>query len=778
MMQLSETEQRVLVEEALERFMRESYSLTQRAEVLASDAGFSRKHWSFLGELGLLALPFVEADGGLGGTLADVMSVMGMLGKGLVVEPYLPCVLLAGRLLSQSADASQKARWLGPLIAGELLAGLAHHERGRRFGEGIDTTRLVRNGEGWLLNGRKLMVSVPTSLDIVLVTARDEQGEVKIAIVPADAQSMSIRSYRTVDGQLAGEIEFADVQVTELLQLAEPEARLRDAMTYASAALCAEALGCMQALLDATVEYVKTRKQFGRPIGSFQVLKHRLVDALGHCEQAESLVLLAAHDAAADWAANVMAAKAFIGRYGVAVGHEAIQMHGGMGLTDELSVSHHHKRLTQISMLFGDSAVCTDRYIEMRDITDAAATSTALPFDALLSPKEQVFREEVRAFLDRELSVELRQAVRRQTISYPERDVAVAWQRKLQAQGWLAPLWPQEFGGTGWSAVQRFIFEYESALAGAPEQIPMGFRYVGPVIAHFGSDWQKQFFLPNMLASRHYWAQGFSEPGAGSDLASLRTTAELQGDHYVVNGTKMWTTHAHFANWLFCIARTSKSEKPQDGISFLLIALSSPGVSIKPIPLLAVDHEVNQVFLDNVRVPVSNLVGEAGRGWEYTKFLLEFERGGTVFCGRMRRQLLQAKELIAATAPELWQDRLFMHRLAALEHRLMAVELSEYRFAAATRSGAAPGTGGSLSKLLASELEKDITEFAMHAAGYAGLELEPRRPLHGCEAPAFPAFDLDLVVMPRYLNMRVASIYGGSSEIQREIISKHLLGLR
>jgi alkylation response protein AidB-like acyl-CoA dehydrogenase len=240
----------------------------------------------------------------------------------------------------------------------------------------------------------------------------------------------------------------------------------------------------------------------------------------------------------------------------------------------------------------------------------------------------------------------------------------------------------------------------------------------------------------------------------------------------------MWTTHAHYANWMFCLARTERTPKPQAGISFFLIELHSPGVRIERIPLLAHDHEVNQVFLDAVRVPAAHLVGEPGRGWEYAKFLLELERGGSFFCGRMRHEYALARELVSAIAPELWKDRVFAHRFAALDQRLMALELLEFRGARSMQQGKAPDVRGSLTKLLGSELQKDITELAMQAAGYGGAEMIPERPLAGPESPPLAGFDLEAVAMPRYLNMRVASIYGGSSEIQREILGKHVLGLR
>jgi len=461
----------------------------------------------------------------------------------------------------------------------------------------------------------------------------------------------------------------------------------------------------------------------------------------------------------------------------VRLGHEAIQMHGGMGLSDELAVSHYHKRIVCNSIKLGDRDRHTADFLGTAAFSDPRAPSSALGLADLLTSQEQVFRTEVGNFLATALDEELRTAVRRQTCTYLDKDLMVAWQRRLNEKGWLAPLWPAELGGTGWTPVERFLFEYECGVAGAPERVPMGFRYVGPVIARFGSEWQKSFFLPRMLAGEHYWAQGFSEPGAGSDLAAIRTAAVREGDHFVVNGTKLWTTHAHFANWLFCIVRTEQTARAQEGISFLLIDLTSPGIRVEPIRLLAVDHEVNQIFFDDVRVPVSNLVGEVGRGWQYAKYLLELERGGSAFSGRVRFEFSAVKTLIAQTAPERWQDKAFAERLAELEYRLLALEMLELRLAKSV-SREPGGAGGSMTKLIASELQKDITEAGMQVAGFAGLELEPARPLPDPAAIGFPGIDLQLVAMPRYLNTRAASIFGGSSEIQREIIARQSLGLR
>lgn len=777
-MQLTPTEQQNMLETALARFIRESYSLSQRQAILATDQGFSEGNWDFLVELGLTGLPFGEEDGGYGGSLADVVAVMNQFGRGLMVEPFFPCVVVAGRLLAQTPDPTQKEQWLAPLIAGKALFGLAHCERGMGPGGPVSATRLGAAGDRFSLSGAKLLVPVPAALAGFLVTALDHQDRLRVCVLPVSTPGLEVRHYRCTDGQHMGELLLKDVVVSDqqILALPDPSRALDQVLTYADAALCGELVGIASALVETTLDYARTRRQFGRPIGSFQVIKHRLADCHAMLQQMTGMALLAGDDRNPDWPANVAAAKATIGACARHIGHEAIQMHGGMGLTDELTVSHYHKRLVTAAMLFSDDSACIRRFTGRADFSNDRLASSALPFDALLTPQAKALRAEVRAFLDRELTADLKTAVELQTVSFPEKDVAVTWQQKLNRRGWLAPLWPRDLGGTGWSPMERFVFEYETGVAGAPDQVPMGYRYVGPVIARFGSEWQKDFFLPKMLNSEHYWAQGFSEPGAGSDLAALKTTAKLDGNHYVINGSKMWTTHAHFANWLFCIARTEKTEKPQRGISFFLIDMNSPGIRVEPIPLLAVDHEVNQVFLDNVRVPVANLVGEPGQGWRYAKYLLELERGGTVFCGRLRREFNEVKKLINQSAPQLWDDDVLTHRLAQLEHRLMALEVFEFRNAA-TATDDARAVAGSMAKLLASELQKDITEMGAAVAGYGGLEMVQGRPLKTAIPEDFTGHDLELVAMPRYLNMRVASIYGGSSEIQREIIGKHALGL-
>lgn len=402
--------------------------------------------------------------------------------------------------------------------------------------------------------------------------------------------------------------------------------------------------------------------------------------------------------------------------------------------------------------------------------------------DLTFSAEERAFQADVREFLRAHLSDDLRRAATLTPTVFVEKDIALRWQSILHAKGWLAYFWPQEYGGAGWSPVKRYIFEAECARAGAPGLIPLGLKYVGPVIFTFGSHQQKSYFLPRILSGEDYWCQGYSEPGAGSDLAAIQTRAVRDGDHYIVNGTKIWTTHAHFANWMFTLVRTQTGGKPQDGISFLLIPMTAPGVRVTPIITLGLDHEVNQVFLDDVRVSVDNLVGQEGEGWRYAKFLLEFERGGGTVSGKLKSELAQARRAARqqqnADGQPLLDDPVIAEALDGLEIDIMALEMTELRVLSALEAGQNPGAQASMLKVLATEIEQRISEWALAVLGLNALPYDAARPLYGPrnEAPLIP--DHAVGVTARYLNKRAASIYGGSNEIQRDIIAKMVLGLR
>jgi alkylation response protein AidB-like acyl-CoA dehydrogenase len=382
------------------------------------------------------------------------------------------------------------------------------------------------------------------------------------------------------------------------------------------------------------------------------------------------------------------------------------------------------------------------------------------------------FRDEVRRFLDASLPEHLRIGARATTTVFAEPDIGREWQSILHRRGWLAYNWPREYGGTGWSPLERYIFEKECALASAPDLPALGLRLLAPVLHHFGSEGQKAHYLPRILDAEHYWCQGFSEPGSGSDLASLKTRAVRAGDEYIVNGSKIWTTHAQFATHMFCLVRTDATVKPQQGITFLLISMKQPGVTVRPIRSLAGDHEVNEVFLQDVRVPAHDRVGEEGQGWTIAKFLLEHERGGSCFAPRLLAEIARLRQAGGGDP-----DSMLSHRLARLELEAQALELTELRSLAQLERGERPGPQSSLAKLVASNLRQRIDALAVQSFGYAGLQLTEERPLYGASCPEPIVSKQAQVAMPRYLNSQAWTIFGGTDEIQKTIIARTVLQL-
>jgi len=407
--------------------------------------------------------------------------------------------------------------------------------------------------------------------------------------------------------------------------------------------------------------------------------------------------------------------------------------------------------------------------------------STSSHSELNFAPQEAAFREEVREFLRDNLPDRLRNGSRLTPTVFAEPEIGRQWQAILHAKGWLAYHWPREHGGTGWSPLRRYIFEKECALADAPGLPVLGLKLLAPVLYNYGTPAQQAHYLPKILSAEHYWCQGFSEPGAGSDLASLRTVATREGDHYLVNGTKLWTTHAHFADHIFCLVRTDSSVKPQQGITFLLVDMRQPGVQVRPLLTLAGDHEVNEVFLDNVRVPVADRVGAEGQGWAIAKFLLENERGGSCHAPRLLADIArlrsEAVQQPAGAHKTLLDDPLFMAELGRLELEAQALEVTELRILEQLGAGKRPGPQSSIVKLVASDLRRATDALAMSACGYGGLQLETRRPLYADDAPEPVHGKYAQVAAPRYLNSQAWAIFGGSNEIQRTIIAKTVLGL-
>jgi len=369
--------------------------------------------------------------------------------------------------------------------------------------------------------------------------------------------------------------------------------------------------------------------------------------------------------------------------------------------------------------------------------------------DLAFSPEERAFRDEVRTFIAQQLPDDIRRKV--QAGDSLDKDDHVRWHRILYARGWAAPNWPKDYGGPGWTVVQKHIFDEEIAYGWALRMLPFGLQMVAPVIMEFGNDAQRARYLPTILSGEEFWCQGYSEPGAGSDLASLQTRAERSGDTYLINGTKTWITAAQWADWIFVLARTDPQAKKQEGISFILVDMRSPGVTVRPIQTIDGGREINEVHLENVEVPLSNRVGDEGAGWTYAKFLLEHERTGTAGIAGCRQMLASLREVVRNAAPDHRLDE----RMALVEIELEALAFTELRTLAAESAGKRPGPESSILKIRGTEIQQALTELALDALG-------PYADDHAAK---------------KYFNFRKTSIYAGSNEIQKNIIAKRILKL-
>ena len=392
--------------------------------------------------------------------------------------------------------------------------------------------------------------------------------------------------------------------------------------------------------------------------------------------------------------------------------------------------------------------------------------------DLTYSPEETAFRNEVREWLAANLPADIRDKVTK--YQHLSREDFIRWHKILAAKGWAVPHWPEEWGGTGWNITQRYIFDDEFGLAGAPGLPPFGPSMCASVLLRFGTPAQKEKYLPRIREGDDFWVQGYSEPGAGSDLAAIKTRAERRGDHYLVNGQKTWTTLGHYGDWIFCLVRTDQSaEKRQEGISFLLMDMKTPGITVRPLILMDESHEVNEIFFDDVKVPLENLVHEENKGWTVAKYLLGHERMGSARVGASRRELVALRELAAAEEKNgrpLLEDARFRDRLSRVEIELTALELTSMRFLDKMRkTGQPPGADVSMLKIKGTEIQQAITELMMQAVG---PEAQPFAAVDGGAVDPFTSR-----LAPRYFNYRKTSIYAGSNEIQRNIIAKMTLGL-
>jgi alkylation response protein AidB-like acyl-CoA dehydrogenase len=746
----------------------------------------SQLRWNTMADFGWVGMTVPEAYGGSGQGLAEACVLAQSLGSVPIAENYALFVTVAAGFVEATASASQRADWLPKIAAGSMKLAPAHFEL--RGGRGVDPlidglqTRAVQHEGNWLIDGEKRPVAGDATH--YLISAKADSGIV-FFVVPRYANGLQIREVSAVDGGRVAILSLAQVKLEDSARLVDGQLKLFLAMhDRATVVACAEQVGSMQAALKATIEYTCTRQQFSQPLAANQVIRHRLADMSIACEEAQSMVQgaileieAADLDAKADEFALARAAslaRAKVSKLTLRVLEEAIQLHGGMGVTDELSIAHYLHRHLALDAWFGDSSWHLKRFAGSPERSSPAATGIGQ------DPTLMNFRDEVQRFLKAHLSDDLTLAARLNTSVFSEPSVSLAWQRKLHAQGWVAPAWPVEYGGTGWSLAKRWIFETELAQAGAPSLSPLGLRMAGPVIMQFGTLEQKSHYLPRLLAGDDYWCQGYSEPGSGSDLASLKMRAEMveangQEAGYRINGSKIWTSHAQHANRMFALVRTGDAQtRKQDGISFLLIDMSLPGITVRPILSASGDHEVNQVFFDDVMVPLSCRLGEEGQGWKIAKYLLEFERGGAITAGQLRAVLGEAKALFTKRSPSEYSLPEAI-QIASIEADIRALEMTELRIMSSLTVGQNPGSVSSMLKLRWSEIHQDITRLNLRLLGPDALMWEHQRPLH-LHHDETVLEDSLRPLTAGYLNARAFTIFGGTSEIQREIIARELLG--
>ena len=734
-----------------------------------TDADFDPAVWQQMVELGWAAILVPEDCDGLGLDLAAAAVVIEQLGRVVAPEPMLETAGFAVNVLIGTSASPSRDALLRDIAAGSRcpVVCAAQYQRGTSTG----LPRAQRRGSELVLAGSADCIALARSADSFIVAA-DDAGELLLCLLAADTAGVTVASRELADNTTHAQVTFADAALGEGAVIARGNAahaaleRAIDANHVLSAAYLG---GLMSQALDTTLDYLRTRKQFGRTIGSFQALQHRAVDMFIQRELARAVVADALIGfETPDTARRTVLATRAIYRATVAaraITREAIQMHGAIGFTYECDIGHYLNRAMVLSARQGSAAAQLRELGGLLSGTEDAndGLGGAVPAEPVdgdwNSLDDESFRHIVRAWFEAEYPGQLR---------YPPRrlhwDEIKPWYLQLSAKGWLAPSWPVEYGGMGLSPSKVLVFMEEQERWGVARAPDMGIVMIGPLLIQHGTEEQRAHYLPKILAGENVWCQGYSEPNSGSDLASLQCEAVLDGDEFVVNGQKTWTTMAQHATHIFLLVRTEKSVKQQAGISFLLADVSSPGITIRPIRNLAGDEEFCEVFFDNVRVPAGNIVGEMNNGWRIAKALLSFER---IFLGspKQSQYALQRLESIAA-GRGLFNDPGFLDRYTRLKLDTLDLESVYATYAQIVRDGGTLGPDVSMLKVWATETFARLTELMLEAAGELGAE---RGDLE------FGAGKAN--ILSQFYNSRPATIYGGSNEIQRNILAKNVLDL-
>jgi alkylation response protein AidB-like acyl-CoA dehydrogenase len=736
------------VREGAQRFAAANFGPARRKALRETADGFDRDALKKSADDGWLAIT-VDADhGGAGQGLQEACLVAEAFGRELAPVPAASVIasLKALEFFGNAAESIRAAATAGDSLLSPVLCN------------GKASINATRSGAGYRLSGLAKGVCDPASAAVFLVECNLE-GSPALALVARDAAGVSIVSRRIADGGSGGEIKVTDASVDAGLVLAGEAAaaclaQLRMQISVLSAA---ELIGIMEVVLARTVEHLKTRQQFGRPLGSFQSLQFRMADVHSAVSLSRALTYEAARLADAGAAAAGLTASIAIAKSSEAAilaTRTFIQMLGAMGFTDEHDAGLYLKRALVLTTAFGTAL---DHRRAIGNVT-LASDAKEIRFRED-SADDRAFRQQVREWLDANLPKELRHLPTRPTF-----EEAGFWHRKLYERGWIAPNWPKQYGGMEGTVAQQIILAEELGRIGAPEISGQAIGHFGPILQAFGTPEQKQAHLPQMLSGEKIWCQGYSEPSSGSDLASLRTRAVADGDHLVINGSKIWTTWAHYADWMFCLVRTNPDVKKQEGLTFVMIDMKTKGINPRPIRTITGEDEFAEVFFDDVRVPLSNVIGKIDGGWKVATALLEKERLNGA--NPQKCSYLLGKVKTAARSSGAIEDPAFRDRLVRAEIDYVALCATYAQIVKITETDTRTNADFAFAKLVAAELLQELCELMMLALGADGASIE--------------AVDIGGVPLNpglTYLQTRRATIYGGTAEIQRMLMARRVLGL-
>lgn len=739
----------------------------QRVRALEeSGGGFDRATWSQIAELGWLSILVPEADGGLGLGIAEVCAIASEVGRQLLPEPFLDAGVHPVALLSRLAGGGMRDELLATIQSGETVASVAWQESAGEVEVGNGLTSATTHGDALRLNGHKRFVRPGTGADGWIVSAilNDQPA---LVWMPSSAQGLQVDDEFGVDGSVTSTLTFNDTVASLLAQGDAAQAALQAANELARIAQGAELAGIARRSLELTREYMTTRVQFGKPIGSFQALQHRLVDGLIQVELAEACLregLSLLTESNLDSTASRV--KARCAHAAVEMTRMAIQLHGAIGTTNEYDIGLYFKRALTLASRWGNATAHRRRYSELAMQADPQAAVapakeyTEFPPDADWGKMPELeFRLSVRALFSKHYPEHRRHMPYRQTWAESK-----DWYLTLARLGWIAPAWPKQYGGMGLPADKLIAYIEETEAWGVARCPDQGLVMVGPILMRFGTPEQRARFLPPILAGKQVWTQGYSEPNAGSDLAAVRTEAVLNGDYFLVNGQKTWTTWGADGTHMFMLVRTDKTVKKQAGISFLLVDLKTPGVTIRPIRNIAAESEFCEVFFDDVRVPHENLVGELNQGWTVAKALLGFERLFTGSPKHSQHTLHQVEKL--ARQLGLFDDPAFVARFVELQLDTADLGAAYTGFAEIAKRGEPIPASISMLKIWSTETYERLALLLIESAQeYGGLR-------DHCKTD-----EIDLHVVAPLFNAIGAKIFAGSNEIQRNILAKSVLEL-